>query len=224
MMNNIIECGAVVSEMGGCIGDHPQTRLRLDGKIIELSDDDEISIAFEDKLGKKMDKHKQDILKWKNGLVHLIETHDIKTVDGKTGWAVGGDDLDDNYNRYILPPTNGRQLGRPPSKHRESQMQGTKPQRCSKYGEVGHTRRTCRNPHADFEASYEGNVVEVKDLLNGSLLKKLRLHSRVFRNSRTSSSLQHGNDSYIVPNCGIRCGLCSYWVSAMTPPQPLFAL
>ncbi|KAJ8429409.1 hypothetical protein Cgig2_025596 [Carnegiea gigantea] len=39
---------AVVSEMGGCIGDHPQTRLRLDGKIIELSDDDEISIAFED--------------------------------------------------------------------------------------------------------------------------------------------------------------------------------
>ncbi|KAJ8429410.1 LOW QUALITY PROTEIN: hypothetical protein Cgig2_025597 [Carnegiea gigantea] len=216
------------------------------------------------KLGKKMDKHKQDILKWKNGrieqkladtykkmgyiaamecyslmlgeysveltngrklvLVHLIETHDIKTVDGKTGWAVGGDDLDDNYNRYILPPTNGRQLGRPPSKHRESQMQGTKPQRCSKYGEVGHTRRTCRNPHADFEASYEGNVVEVKDLLNGSLLKKLRLHSRVFRNSRTSSSLQHGNDSYIVPNCGIRCGLCSYWVSAMTPPQPLFAL
>ena len=35
-------------ETGRCVGDHLQTRLRLGGKIIELSDDDEISVASED--------------------------------------------------------------------------------------------------------------------------------------------------------------------------------
>jgi len=34
-----------VTERGGYVGDHPQSRLRLGGKIIELSDDDKISIA-----------------------------------------------------------------------------------------------------------------------------------------------------------------------------------
>ena len=37
-----------------------------------------------------------------------------------------------------------------------------------KCGEVGHTRRTCRNPRADFDASYEGDIVEVEALLDGS--------------------------------------------------------
>ncbi|KAJ8447988.1 LOW QUALITY PROTEIN: hypothetical protein Cgig2_028864 [Carnegiea gigantea] len=83
-----------------------------------------------------------------------------------TGRVVGGDDLDDNYDRCILPPTNGRQLGRPPSKRKESQMQAIKSQRFSKCSEVGHTRRTCRNPRADFNANYKGNVVEVEDLLD----------------------------------------------------------
>jgi len=75
-------------------------------------------------------------------LVHPMKTHDMGTVDSKTGQVVGGDDLDDDYDRCILPPTNGRQPGRLPSKHRESQTQRIKSQRCSKGGEVGHTTRT----------------------------------------------------------------------------------
>ncbi|KAJ8442637.1 hypothetical protein Cgig2_003681 [Carnegiea gigantea] len=43
-----------------------------------------------------------------NQLVHPMETHDIGTVDAKTGRVVGGDELDDDYDRCILPPTNGR--------------------------------------------------------------------------------------------------------------------
>jgi len=37
-----------VSETDGCIDDHPQTRLTVGGEIIELFDDDEISIASGD--------------------------------------------------------------------------------------------------------------------------------------------------------------------------------
>lgn len=90
------------------------------------------------------------------------------TVDAKTGQLVGGDELDDDYNHCILPLTNGRQLGRPPLKRKESQTQGTRFRRCSKCGKVGHTRRTCRNPRADFDANYEGDIMEVEDLLDGS--------------------------------------------------------
>jgi len=46
-------------------------------------------------------------------------------------------------------------------------MQGTTSRRCSKCGEVGHTRWTCRNPRADFNLNYEGDVVAVEDLLDG---------------------------------------------------------
>jgi len=56
-----------------------------------------------------------------NQLVYPMETHDMGTVKGKSERVVGGDDLDDDYNRCILPPNNGRQPGRPPSKRRESQ-------------------------------------------------------------------------------------------------------
>ncbi|KAJ8441456.1 LOW QUALITY PROTEIN: hypothetical protein Cgig2_023642 [Carnegiea gigantea] len=184
---------ATVSGRGGCSDNHPQTRLRVSGDIIEMSDDDEISVASED-LVKNMDKHKQETMKWKNGvgerieqkladtyqkmgciatvecyslmlgkysvkltnsrklvvklgqqtctcrvynyvhpiyktatqqiiynqLVHLIETYDMGIVDVKTGRVVSGDELDDDYDHCILPPTNGRQPGRPPSKCRES--------------------------------------------------------------------------------------------------------
>ncbi|KAJ8423409.1 hypothetical protein Cgig2_020946 [Carnegiea gigantea] len=103
-----------------------------------------------------------------NQLVHLIETHNIGTVDGKTGQVVGGDDLDDNYDCCILPPNNGRQPSRPPSKRKESQTQGKRSQRCSKCGEVGCTSCTCHNPCADFDASYEGDVVQLEDLLDAS--------------------------------------------------------
>ncbi|KAJ8429657.1 hypothetical protein Cgig2_001653 [Carnegiea gigantea] len=82
---------AAVSESDGCINDHPQNRLRVGREIIEMSDDDEISVASEDVgedeaaaeegeenskgkgLGKKMDKNKQDMIKWKNGVEERIE-------------------------------------------------------------------------------------------------------------------------------------------------------
>jgi len=40
--------------------------------------------------------------------------------------------------------------------------------RCSKCSEVGHTRRTCRNSYGDFDATYEGDVVQVEDLFDDS--------------------------------------------------------
>ncbi|KAJ8419655.1 LOW QUALITY PROTEIN: hypothetical protein Cgig2_016952 [Carnegiea gigantea] len=123
------------------------------------------------------------------------------TVDPKTGRVVGGADLDDDYDRCILHPTNGRQAGRPLSERRESQMQGT---RCTKYSEVGHTRRTGRNPCADFDANYEGDVLEVEDLLDDSVLKHIRLQSTVLHNSQISTSPQHGNGSNIVRNYGVQ--------------------
>ena len=49
----------------------------------------------------------------------------------------------------------------------EPQRQRVKLQRCSNYGEEGHYRTICRNPHADFDAGYEGDVVHVEDLLGG---------------------------------------------------------
>ncbi|KAJ8443355.1 hypothetical protein Cgig2_015836 [Carnegiea gigantea] len=242
---------AAVSRHGGCIDDHPQTRLIVGGEVIEMSDNDEISVASEDvaedeaateggdesskgkgvmkgptlmraghleKLGKKMDKDKQDMMKWKNGvgerieqkladtyskmgciaavecysliqLVHPMETHDMGIVDAKTGRVVGGDEFDDDYDHCILPPTNGRQPCRPPSKRRE----------CSKCGEVGHTRRTSRNPRADFDANYEGDVVEVVEPHQVAIHKCPRL-----------------TDSF---------ALCSYWVvSCEHTPTPVCLL
>lgn len=35
----------LLTERGGCVGDHTQSRLRLGEEIIELSDDDEIPMA-----------------------------------------------------------------------------------------------------------------------------------------------------------------------------------
>ena len=51
---------------------------------------------------------------------------------------------------------------------RESQKQGVRSKRCSKCGEPGHYKYTCRNPRAAFDADYEGDVVAVKDLLGGN--------------------------------------------------------
>ncbi|KAJ8436384.1 LOW QUALITY PROTEIN: hypothetical protein Cgig2_032205 [Carnegiea gigantea] len=233
------------------------------GGIIELSDDDEISIAQRmhvmskqldktmqvmsnhlrqavmkgcgdgnNKLARKMEKHKQDIVKRKNGvgerleqklantyqkmdcitavecynvmlseysveltnshklanlwvydyilriyksetqeviynqLVHPMETHDIGKVDEKTRVVDGGEELDDNYNRCILLPNNGHHLGRPPSKRIASQAQDKKVRRCSKCGEIEHTRRICRNPRADFNVTYKSDVVQIEDFLD----------------------------------------------------------
>lgn len=72
---------------------------------------------------------------------------------------VGGEELDDEFDRCILPPNNGRQPGTPPSKRRESQVQDRKSRKCSKCGEIGQTRHTYRNSHANFDASYEVDIV-----------------------------------------------------------------
>ncbi|KAJ8436478.1 hypothetical protein Cgig2_000463 [Carnegiea gigantea] len=86
-------------------------------------------------------------------LMHPMETHNMRIVDAKAGRVVGGDDLDDDYDRCILPPLMG-------------DSRGIKSRRCSKCSEGGHTRRTCRNLRADFDANYEGDAVEVEDLLD----------------------------------------------------------
>ncbi|KAJ8426900.1 hypothetical protein Cgig2_024391 [Carnegiea gigantea] len=145
-------------------------------------------------LGKKMDKYKQDMLKWNNGVGEIIKQ---KLAD--TYQKMGCITVVEYYNlmlgeysveltnsrnlvmklghhSYIvrcgkhehITPTNGRQPARPSSKRRESQTQGIRCRKCFKYDEVGHTRRTCRNPCADFNANYEGDVVEVENLLDGS--------------------------------------------------------
>ncbi|KAJ8430933.1 LOW QUALITY PROTEIN: hypothetical protein Cgig2_002721 [Carnegiea gigantea] len=46
-----------------------------------------------------------------NQLVHPMETHDMGKVNEKTGVVVGGEELDDDYNRCIPPPNNGRHPG-----------------------------------------------------------------------------------------------------------------
>ena len=97
-----------------------------------------------------------------------METHNMAVVDGKIGLVVGGDELDEDYNRCILPPNNDRHPSKPLSKRGESQTQDKKAQRCFKWREVGHIRRTCHNLRADFNASYEGEVVNVEDLFDGS--------------------------------------------------------
>ncbi|KAJ8430905.1 hypothetical protein Cgig2_008408 [Carnegiea gigantea] len=45
--------------------------------------------------------------------IHPMETYDSVAVDNTTGLVVGGEALDDRYNRRILPPLNPRPQGRP---------------------------------------------------------------------------------------------------------------
>ena len=97
-------------------------------------------------------------------VVHPMETHDSAHVNAATGAVVGGEKLDDAYNRHILPPINPRPSGKPRVRRIESQRHGVKVQRCSKCGEEGHYRNTCRNPRADFDEGYEGDVVQFEDL------------------------------------------------------------
>jgi len=98
-------------------------------------------------------------------VIHPLETHDSAHVDHATGQVVGGAELDDGYNRRILPPINPRPPGRPRGKRIESQSQGVKLRRCSKCKEEGHYRNTCRNPRADVDAVYDGHVVHYEDFL-----------------------------------------------------------
>jgi len=100
-------------------------------------------------------------------MLQPLETHDSAHVDDGTGQVVGGEELDDGYSRRILPPINPRPSGRLPVRKIESQRQDVKLRRCSKYGKEGHYRNTCRNPRANFNAGYKGDVVHVEDLLRG---------------------------------------------------------
>ena len=46
-------------------------------------------------------------------IIHLMETHEMMSVDDRTDRVVGGEFRDDDYIRCILPPLNPRKRGRP---------------------------------------------------------------------------------------------------------------
>ncbi|KAJ8425562.1 hypothetical protein Cgig2_012305 [Carnegiea gigantea] len=77
----------------------------------------------------------------------------VRLRDG-TWLVVGGDDLDEDFNRRILPPKNPRGARRPRKRKVESQTQGLKPPRCSKCGDLGHYKNTYRDPCTNFDADY----------------------------------------------------------------------
>ena len=89
-------------------------------------------------------------------VAHLMETHDSAHLNDGTGQVVVGEELDDGYNRRILPPINPRPSGRPRVRRIESQWPGMKLRKCSKCGEEGHYRNTCTNPHADLMRGTRG--------------------------------------------------------------------
>ena len=45
--------------------------------------------------------------------VHPVESHDMATVDERTGRVIGDEALDDEFNRRVLPSINPRKRGRP---------------------------------------------------------------------------------------------------------------
>ena len=78
--------------------------------------------------------------------IHPMKTHNSGVVDDNTGLVVGGDELDEDFNRQMLLPKNSQPLERPKKRRIESQTQGLKARRCSKCGESSHYKNTCRNP------------------------------------------------------------------------------
>ncbi|KAJ8423071.1 hypothetical protein Cgig2_009340 [Carnegiea gigantea] len=94
--------------------------------------------------------------------VRPMETHDLAN-----DWeSSGGHELDEDYNRHIIPPQNPQLPGRPEKRRRESQRQGKKVRRCSKCGDVGYYRNTYRNPCADFDVGHAGDVVPAEELFS----------------------------------------------------------
>jgi len=85
-----------------------------------------------------------------------METHDSRVINDNTSAVVGGQELDEDFNRRILPPKNERPLGRPPKRRIESQTQRVRVHWCSKCHEIGHYKNNCRNPRADFDDHYAG--------------------------------------------------------------------
>lgn len=97
-------------------------------------------------------------------VIHSMETNDIVTINDRTDKVIGGHDLDELYDRCMLPPTNPRSSGWPRVKRYESQKQYVKVGRWSKCGEVEHYKNKCRNPQVDFNANYKADVVFVENL------------------------------------------------------------
>jgi len=81
-------------------------------------------------------------------VVHPMETHDAGTVDDNTRAIVGGEELDEDFNRRISPPKNQRPLGKTQRRRIESQTQRVRPRTCSKCHELGHYKNTCRSPRS----------------------------------------------------------------------------
>ena len=94
----------------------------------------------------------------------VVNTHGIvviRHVKGKQKWNIKLKnyvvtiDMPDNYMLLedvtslplLYPPKTSRTSGRPKSKRRESQFQDKKIYHCGRCNEVGHTRRSCRNPN-----------------------------------------------------------------------------
>ena len=58
--------------------------------------------------------------------INPMEMHDSGVVKDNAGLIVRGHELDEDFNRRILPPKNPRAIGRPKKRRIESQMQGLK--------------------------------------------------------------------------------------------------
>ncbi|KAJ8435441.1 LOW QUALITY PROTEIN: hypothetical protein Cgig2_012562 [Carnegiea gigantea] len=141
---------ASVSESGRCIHNHPQIRLRVGWEIIEMSNDDKISVASKDMgddeaateggeenskgkgvmkgatlmracghgrvrkrkattLGKKMDKHKQDMMKWKNGVGERIKQK-LANTSQKMGCIAAVECYSLMLGKYSVELTNSHKL------------------------------------------------------------------------------------------------------------------
>jgi len=94
-----------------------------------------------------------------------MKTHDKVTVSYSTWTVVGDEDLDEGYNKLMLPPTNPRFSVQPKVKRYESQRRDVKVRRCLQCGELDHYNNTRRNPRVEFDAGIEADTVVVDNLV-----------------------------------------------------------
>ncbi|KAJ8425493.1 LOW QUALITY PROTEIN: hypothetical protein Cgig2_029575 [Carnegiea gigantea] len=210
--------GATVSGSGGCNDDYPQIRLRVGREIIEMSDDDEISVASEDvgedeaaveggeESSKAWEEDGQaqaghdEVEEWRGGenrakdglycnggvlqfdirgmqcgayqqsqtcTYRVWQTRGIPCYHALAVIAKANLWVYDYVHPIYKTATQQiiyNQLVHPMETHDMGIVD-------AKTGRVvvRHTRHTCRNPRVDFDANYEGNIMEVEDLLDGNL-------------------------------------------------------